>query len=155
MSDFEILLSDEKLLAGDKASYVDLPLCVRLDERFFPDPEWTDMAYPILCMWAEALHPLQLGTSTKCRLNFLDGPWWLELTRTEDALQIAGVSDRGAQKIEATACCQLDRLLWELSKALSRLDFICSRSGAVPNRLREAVHGDVMRCRILVKRAEP
>ena len=151
MSEFEIILSDEKLLAGDKASYVDLPICVRLDERFFPDPEWTDMAYPILCMWAEALHPLQLGTSTKCRLIFLDGPWWLEVTRMEDALEIAGCTDKKTRKVEVTACCQLDDLLRELLKALARLEFLSSRSEAVSDGLRNAVHQDVERCRKMLK----
>lgn len=151
MPEFEIILSDEKLLAGDKASYVDLPICVRLDERFFPDPEWTDMAYPILCMWAEALHPLQLGTSTKCRLNFLDGPWWLEVTRMEDALEIAGCADKKTRKVEVTACCQLDDLLRELLKALARLEFLSSRSEAVSDGLRNAVHRDVERCRKMLK----
>ena len=151
MPEFEIILSDEKLLAGDKASYVDLPICVRLDERFFPDPEWTDMAYPILCMWAEALHPLQLGTSTKCRLNFLDGPWWLEVTRMEDALQIMGYSDRNMRKVEATARCQPDDLFRELLKALARLEFLSSRSEAVSDGLRNAVHRDVERCRKMLK----
>ena len=151
MPEFEIILSDEKLLAGDKASYVDLPICVRLDERFFPDPEWTDMAYPILCMWAESLHPLQMGTSTKCRLNFLDGPWWLEVTRAEDALQIVGCSDRNMRKVEAAACCQLDDLLRELLRALARLEFLSSRSEAVSDGLRSAVHQDVERCRKMLK----
>ena len=151
MSEFKIILSDEKLLAGDKASYVDLPICVRLDERFFPDPEWTDMAYPILCMWAEALHPLQLGTSTKCRLIFLDGPWWLEVTRMEDALEIAGCTDKKTRKVEVTACCQLEDLLRELLRALARLEFLSSRSEAVSDGLRNAVHQDVERCRKMLK----
>lgn len=61
MKEFRILIRNndiyyhESMFVHGQAPYVDLPICLRIKDIFFPDEDWTDMVYPMIYQWIENL----------------------------------------------------------------------------------------------------
>lgn len=61
----------------------------------FPGDRWDDFIVVVTTWWLEALVKLELGFEREIALYFMDGPYWLTLTRKYgDDVQIRCVEDR-------------------------------------------------------------
>ena len=52
--------------------------------KHFPGEEWSDFPVVITTWWLEALEKLQRGFDSEVKLFFMDGPYWLTLTRQDN-----------------------------------------------------------------------
>jgi hypothetical protein len=61
----------------------------------FPDKGWSDFVVVISTWWLEALAKLERGLEREVILYFMDGPYWLTLTRQDrHDVQIRCIEDR-------------------------------------------------------------
>lgn len=88
----------------------------------FPDERWNDFAVVIASWWLEALERLERGIEDEVVLRFMDGTYWVDLSRqdgdivllrcTEDRRNVGVVHEEYASLSEVSAqVCQLARQL--------------------------------------------
>ncbi len=54
---------------------------VNLGEKSFPEEDWSDLVLAVVRGWIEAVLRLLENQSDTSELMFLDGPFWLQVTR--------------------------------------------------------------------------
>ena len=151
MSEFEIIISDENIVYGESSPYLDTPFSVRIGEIAFPFSDWTDMTYPILCIWAEDLLRLQSGLDGKTILFFMDGPFWIEVKKDGDKLSLLGISNRNSRTVVCSSQCSMRELMEELLKALNKLYGIVFLASNLPDGLKSTVNNAIKHYRTLIK----
>lgn len=119
MKEFRILISDADIYISNTSSgIIDTPLCVQVGTRFFPDRQWTDLTYPVLCLWADNLLRNQNRKNEKYDLHFMDGPYRLHIEQAENQLTIHGISERETYETVFSYCCTYSDMLQALLRAL-------------------------------------
>lgn len=73
-------------------------LHVKIDGRPFPDDSWNDFVIVVLGWWCETMASFSGSHAGSARMRFMDGPFAIELQRTEvlDSVAIALVCDNAA-----------------------------------------------------------
>lgn len=79
-----------------------------LDGVAFPQEGWNDFVVVVLCAWTSALVRIVRGASTHERVSFFEGPYSVELTKSEDgSLLIEGRGgDHGGVRARGSAACE-------------------------------------------------
>ena len=108
-------------------SIIDTPFYIMIDTIAFPDKEWTDFTYPVLCIWIETILRNQ-GREAKFTLPFMDGPFYIEVEQFTKTLQLKGISRRKERVIEFNVSIHLLVFLNELYRALNKLEMIVVRN---------------------------
>jgi len=86
--------------------YCEISLVV--DGICFPDSRWTDFAVVVLAWWCQALLRLLRGESGRIEVDFMEGPYLVELQRAGPGLVLlslveAGLERRVEKRVEAEA----------------------------------------------------
>jgi hypothetical protein len=81
-------------------------ISVVVDGICFPDPRWTDFAVVVLAWWCEALLRLLRGQSGRIEVEFMEGPYLVELQHAGPgsvlvSLVEAGLERRVEKRVEA------------------------------------------------------
>ncbi len=100
-------------------------------EKKFPDEDWDDFIVVILNWWLEAIGSINSVTGSKTELNFMDGPFSLEIGKLGDNLcKIDCIERRIKGKIiEYSALCQFSKIVDEVLNAARIVDELCSENG--------------------------
>lgn len=125
MDEFRIILRNDNIYQDNTAQgqryYVDIPICVQVGDCFFPYPDWTDMAYPILCHWIENLVANKGRKNASYILYFMDGPHYMEIHQNGYDLKVIGVSDRKHYEKRFEFDCTYEEFMTVLLKAIKKL----------------------------------
>ena len=65
------------------------PIEVEVLGEFFPGAGWHDFPVVIVSWWIDELTSLDAAGRNKCRLLFMDGPYYLELERDDEEPDLA------------------------------------------------------------------
>lgn len=125
MSEFRIQVSDELLdtqQMNSESIFTSFCFCVK--EQSFPSSDWTDFAYPALCIWAENVLRLPREGRNKTALYFMDGPFLLDVAQHADLLTISGKRLEPEATTEISVQCSREGFLRELLRALGCLNSI-------------------------------
>ena len=66
------------------------------DGTFFPEEKWDDFAVVILGWWLQ--EALSINTDNKHIFNFMDGPYYLEVSLVDDFYMLTFINDRYDEK---------------------------------------------------------
>src|SRR4051812_22305838 len=100
MSSF--LVVDSSSLEARVGAAATANLWLVVDGREFPSRGWNDFAVVVLAWWATALLRLFRGASTKERVDFMDGPYAVEVTGpSSGALRLRALE--GVERTHETA----------------------------------------------------
>lgn len=125
MADFEILLSGSDVRAFDTPPYLDTPICVRANGRYFPDGLWTDFSFEVLSMWTEEFQRNRWGVRPKYTFQFMEGPFRMIGQQNGDELHLSGINARWANDIvEFEIRIPVAEFLGELLRAFQKLQRI-------------------------------
>jgi hypothetical protein len=69
------LILDPAVAGRSTAGVVYAGLTLRVDDKYFPDPEWTDFVVVVLSWWADAALRLASGAASSARIRFMEGPF--------------------------------------------------------------------------------
>lgn len=70
-------------------------ICLRLSDTAFPASDWDDFVVPILTAWADAVTRLLTGASTREHVQFMDGPFEVEIVQTSPDTWTLHLIERG------------------------------------------------------------
>lgn len=125
MGEFSIIVSEEDaIISSGPSPVVDTSFCVLSNGEFFPDNAWTDYAFPVLCMWAENVLRNRGRGKTTYALDFMDGPYRIEVRQCHENLILEGINSRAKKRVEFTARTTCQNLLNELLGAFKVLNKI-------------------------------
>jgi hypothetical protein len=80
-------------------------ICLRLGEHEFPARNWNDFAVVISEWWASALQRLLEGNSSRELVDFMDGPYAVEITATSSG-ELSFRTLRGVNRETQVTSCQ-------------------------------------------------
>lgn len=135
-----INIGDDIFLPENEApSVIDTLIHVSFGQSVFPDEQWTDYAYPIICHWAETLLTHRKGGRSDYCLPFMDGSFQLDVHQSEDmALYIRGVHDDSECRFECT--CTYNEFLNALKSAFRQLSGLLHTHGLDKQRCKDVYH---------------
>jgi hypothetical protein len=123
MSNFKIIISNEKFFISNYPFYVDTMFHIEYNGQFFPDKYWTDLTSSVLSMWTFNLVENSHKRKAKFELYFMDGPYRLDIIKKQDSVQMNCVDSHiDDDNIVLTINCSYDILLKEVCNALKSLD---------------------------------
>ena len=123
MEHITIVLPDKDIFITDDSSLIDSPIYLQIDSFCFPDAQWTDFPYPVLCEWAEDLLRNRGAKQARYELYFHDGPYRLDIVQTNDAISLRAVCFRDGEKTLCSANTTCTALLTELADAMKTIIF--------------------------------
>jgi len=97
--------------------------------KCFPDNQWSDLTFPVLNMWAVKLMGNISSSNSKFRLYFMDGPFWLDVTKNGQNLMIECVNGRSERLVEYVIECSCFDFLNSLYDATKKLSYILYFNG--------------------------
>ena len=133
MADFEILLSESDIRVFETPPYLDTPLCVKANGRYFPDAQWTDFTDEVLSWWAEEYLRNRHGLRPIYNFSFMDGPYRMTARQENDELFLTGINARGREITEFEIVLPVSEFLDELLRAFRKLRRIAFRTDAFRN----------------------
>lgn len=83
MDSFEIVLPEEAL-SRSRLGRVQGQLFVRVGGKPFPRDAWEDDPLNIMRWWGDAIRRYRNGRGQEIVLDFMDGPWLMEMAAAED-----------------------------------------------------------------------
>lgn len=123
-------LDELKLGRSRVTGLVTAGIWLRLSGRDFPGTGWVDFAVVILAAWADVSVQLLRGRSSMARVDFMDGPFHVEITplaRNEWRLLL--VESRVSRQIEEAVRVDAGQLVASLIGASARILTTCHQRG--------------------------
>ena len=124
MEHISIVLPDNDIFITDDSNLIDSPFYIQIGSFCFPDAQWIDFPYPVLCEWAEDLLRNRGAEQARYELYFHDGPYRLDIVQTNDAVSLRAVCFRDGEKTLCSANTTCTALLTELADAMKTLKTI-------------------------------
>lgn len=95
----------------------------------FPCDRWDDFVAVIPMWWLEALEKLERGFEREVTLYFMDGPYWLTLTRHDaDSVQIRCIEDRTGSGVVHQELISLQDFGKQLRRVARQIVSACRRN---------------------------
>ncbi len=95
---------------------------------YFPGEQWSDFPVVITKWWLDALEKLQRGFDSEVKLYFMDGPYWLTLTRQDgDDVQIRCIEDRKGAGVVHEELISLQDFSKQVRKLARQVASACQR----------------------------
>jgi len=131
MSDLEIVIGDDFQVSESIITtfYLDYKgYC-------FPDNKWIDFTEAILSAWTNTLFKNRNVSDAYFRLNFMDGPFWLDVAKNQNMqLTIDCINDRQNRFSELQFIISYQEFLSVLYKAYKSLNRILYETGRSKDR---------------------
>ena len=121
MNHIEIKLGDDFDLHSDLSS----PIWVEIDGEAFPDTDWDDFSRILLGWWSNALLSYT-DSSVGFRLDFMDGPYEIIVSRKGDAWALSCMRD---DRCLLSGECSFQDLANALYNALKRMGYLLHEKG--------------------------
>ncbi len=103
-------------------------LYLNFDGFCFPCERWSDFPVVITTWWLEALEKLERGFEREVKLYFMDGPYWLMLTRQDgDDVQIRCIEDRKGAGVVHEELISLQDFSKQVRKLARQVASACQR----------------------------
>jgi hypothetical protein len=95
----------------------------------FPEEGWNDFVVVVSTWWLEALAKLERGFEREVTLYFMDGPYWLMLTRQDgDDVQIRCIEDRTGGGVIHEELVSLQDFSKQLRRVARQVASACQRN---------------------------
>jgi hypothetical protein len=95
----------------------------------FPDEQWSDFPVVITAWWLEALEKLERGFEREVKLYFMDGPYWMTVTRQDgDDVQIRCIEDRTGGGVVHEEMVSLQDFSKQLRRVARQVASACQRN---------------------------
>lgn len=101
-----------------------------LDGFEFPMSSWNDFVVVISSWWLEALANLEHGIEDEVHLKFMDGPYWITVTREAEGLvRVRCVEDRSDAGVVHEQYLALRDLAKHIRRAARLIAIACGQRG--------------------------
>ena len=97
---------------------------IQIDNIYYPDNEWYDAVSSILDMWTAELVEYISTKKDECYLNFMDGPFYIKLTKMKDTDRVTVTCKNQDGAVFDTSICCFELIQEILTASYSFLD-IC------------------------------
>jgi hypothetical protein len=123
-------LDDSNLDRSAATRLVTAGIWLRTSRRDFPARGWDDFAVVILGAWADAVLRLISGELSTARVDFMDGPYYVEITPVApDEWRLVLVERRQSRQLEDVVRADAGKLVESLISASARLLTSCRQRG--------------------------
>jgi len=86
----QLKVTDDRFLTRSQSGAIWGSVYFEVDGTAFPDCGWTDLVAGFLAAWLEALTRIARGSSSKERVQFMDGPFAVDISAAgNDLLELA------------------------------------------------------------------
>ncbi len=95
----------------------------------FPEEGWNDFVVAVTTWWLDALEKLERDMSREVVLRFMDGPYWLTLTRQDgDDVQVRCIEDRAGGGVVHEEMVSLHDFSKQLRRVARQVASACQRN---------------------------
>ncbi|WP_437905530.1 hypothetical protein WME95_45820 [Sorangium sp. So ce327] len=96
----------------------------------FPGERWSDFVVVIATWWLDALEKLERGVDHEAVLRFMDGPYWITLTRQDgNAALLRCTEDRRGAGVVHEEYIDLPDFAAQVRRTARQVASACHRSG--------------------------
>lgn len=96
----------------------------------FPGERWDDFAVVLATWWLAELDRLERGSDREVELRFMDGPYWITVTRQDDnSMLLRCVDDRRDGGVLHEEHMELHELVGQVQRLARQVASACSRNG--------------------------
>jgi len=119
--------------------------------KFFPNNQWTDLTYPVLCMWTYNLIRYKDSKDIKFELYFMDGPYRMDVHIDSNMqLTIDCINSTKDEIIELTIKCSYCELVSALNNAFNSFNHVLQYNDLNEGRF-EPIYRQSLLCRTELK----
>jgi hypothetical protein len=127
----KIVFDESTLEQGQNASRsITGVLYFDLDGFEFPMPSWSDFVVVISLWWLESIAKLEHGIEDEVNLMFMDGPYWINVTReAEDLVRVRCMEDRSDASAVHEQYLAMRDLAKQIRRAARLITVACGQRG--------------------------
>jgi hypothetical protein len=129
MKQSELIVNND-ILRSTMAGSICGGIFLSIEDRSFPEPDWSDFVIVILKWWCDALLELLTGTCGPVKVRFMEGPFLVELEARMGGMWQMNLVDNGGSLPERQSFdIDPETLLRSVIEAVERTLCVCDRQG--------------------------